>query len=190
MGNTIGSMLNELRTDHRNMVLLLSLLEAETERLSANEKPDYDLLSSVMTYMAEYPDAVHHPREDRLYQHLAALRPNIDDSLQRVESDHKELEHAGRGLCEGIEAAARGRSSDSKALAGALQRYAKHLRSHMYWEEQQLFDLADEVSDELIVDTEQVGDPLFGRKTEKRFRRLLGKIQRRMVWDAQQYMPS
>ena len=189
MSNAIGSMLTELRTDHRNMVMLLGLLEAETERLSKGSDADYELLGSVMDYIAEYPDAVHHPREDRLYHHLASLRPNLDDSLQRVESDHQELEDAGVALRQQIQELSEGRSADRNSLVERLQGYANHLRNHMYWEEQQLFTLADELGDELIVDTDQAdADPLFGKRLERRFRRLLAKIQQRMVWDSQQYL--
>lgn len=189
MGNTIGSVSDQLRADHRNMVLLLDLLEAETEKFSTTGEPDYELLGSVMTYMAEYPDAVHHPREDRLYNHLKSLQPDLDASLERVESDHKELEDAGAKLLKQVEALAAGGSTDRDALIHGLKSYAQHLRKHMYWEEQTLFTLADRLSEEYIVNTDEtVQDPLFGSQTEKRFRLLLNRIQQRMVWDAQQYL--
>ena len=189
MGNNIGSLRDELRTDHRNMVLLLDLLESETGRFAASGEVDYQLLGSVMTYMAEYPDAVHHPREDRLYQHLKSLHPDIDESLQRVETDHLDLEQAGVGLRNEIEALAAGQAADRDALIQGLKEYAQHLRQHMYWEEQTLFALADELDEGHVIDTdESAPDPLFGGRAEKRFRRLLNRIQRQMVWDAQQYL--
>ena len=83
MKNTIEKMMNELRTDHRNMVLLLDLLDAETVRLADSDEPDYELIYDVMTYLAEYPDAVHHPKEDLIYRHIKSKRPDIDESLQR-----------------------------------------------------------------------------------------------------------
>lgn len=193
MKNTIASLMSELRTDHRNMVLLLGLLEAEADRFSEGGEPDYDLLQSVMTYVADYPDAVHHPREDQLYRHLKSLHPDIDDSLERVESDHKNLEHAGTRLREQIDALTTGHSTDRETLFNGLQKYAQHLRKHMYWEEQELFSLADEMSEQSIVETKKLGgesalDPLFGSQVDRKFKRLLNRIQRRMVWDNQQYL--
>ena len=189
MGNTIGSIRAELRADHRNMVLLLDLLEAETNKFAASGEADYELLGGVMTYMAEYPDAVHHPREDRLYRHLKSVHPDIDDSLERVETDHLDLEQAGGTLRIQIEAIAAGEPEDRDALVQGLREYAQHLRNHMVWEEQTLFTLADELDEDHAVDSdESAHDPLFGTRAEKRFRRLLNRIQRRMVWDAQQYL--
>ena len=189
---TISSLMSELRSDHRNMVVLLGLLEAEAERLSGGSEPDYDLLESVMAYVADYPDAVHHPREDQLYRHLKSLHPDIDKSLERVETDHKELEHDGARLRDAIEDLAAGHSRDRDALVEGLRDYSQHLRTHMYWEEQQLFSLADQLGDERIEATRELAgesnDPLFGKQVEKKFRRLLNRIQRRMVWDSQQYL--
>ena len=189
MGNTVGTIRDELRTDHRNMVLLLDLLETELDKFTASGDADYDLLGSVMTYMAEYPDAVHHPREDRLYRHLKSLHPDLDASLERVETDHLDLEQAGATLRNEIEAVAAGETVDRATLIQGLRDYARNLRTHMYWEEQTLFALADDLDEDHEVELEEwAKDPLFGTRAEKRFRRLLNRIQRRMVWDAQQYL--
>ncbi|MCH7834317.1 MAG: hemerythrin domain-containing protein, partial [Proteobacteria bacterium] len=91
MKNTVARTMNELRADHRNMVMLLDLLDAESASLAAGNEPDYDLVYDIMTYMTEYPDAVHHPKEDLIYRHIRSSHPDIDDSLQQIEADHKAL---------------------------------------------------------------------------------------------------
>ncbi len=189
----VASLIDELRTDHRNMVLLLDLVEAETGRVAAGSEPDYELLENIMTYVADYPDAVHHPREDRLYRHLKSRHPDIDQTLQRVESDHEKLEAAGARLREKIKTLAAGfaQPPDRDAVMRNLQTYATNLRRHMYWEEQELFMLADQIGHERVakdITSTEGDDPMFGRKVEKRFRRLLNRIQRRMVWDIQHYL--
>ena len=184
MATSIETVCDELRADHRNMVLLLDLLAAETDR----GEPDYELLNSIMTYMAEYPDAVHHPREDRLYHHLQEQHPEIDASLQQVETDHAALEAEGTQLLDQLKALSAG-GGDPTALIAGLRTYAAHLRAHMYWEEQTLFALADELDPQQTLSSDTQGaDPLFGKRADRRFRRLLNRIQRHMVWDAQQYL--
>ncbi len=81
MKTDVEQLMSGLRTDHRNMALLLDLLDLETERLAASGEPDYDLVRDIMLYMTEYPDVVHHPTEDFIYRHLKSLRPDIDDDL-------------------------------------------------------------------------------------------------------------
>ena len=80
-----------------------------------------------------------------------------------------------------------------ETLADSLRRYSQHLREHMYWEEKELFELADSMTDddawaELLKDHEMGHDPIFGNRVEKRFQKLFNSIQRRIVWDSQQYL--
>lgn len=192
MKNSIEKTMNELRTDHRNMVQLLDLLDAETVRLAGCDEPDYDLVYDIMTYMSEYPDAVHHPKEDMIYRHLKAKFPDIDDSLQHIETDHKALGEASSELRRDINAIGADGVVNRESLAMALRKYSEDLRKHMYWEEKDLFELADSMHDddswnELLKSYDQARDPLFGSSVERRFQKLFNGIQRRIVWDSQQY---
>ena len=134
MKNTIEKTMNELRTDHRNMVQLLDLLDSETVRLLDSGEPDYDLVYDIMTYMSEYPDAVHHPKEDMIYRHIKSSHPDIDESLQLIETDHKALGEASSEIRRDIDAMGRDGAVSREALADSLRRYSESLRKHMYWE--------------------------------------------------------
>lgn len=192
MKNTIEKTMNELRTDHRNMVQLLDLLDAETVRLADCDEPDYDLVYDIMTYMSEYPDAVHHPKEDMIYRHLKSIHPDIDESLKHIEADHKALGEASHEIRRDIDAIAADGVVSREALAESLRKYSEDLRKHMYWEEKDLFELADRLDDDenwtvLLKAYDEASDPLFGNQTERRFQKLFNGIQRRIVWDSQQY---
>ena len=192
MKNTIEKTMNELRTDHRNMIQLLDLLDAETVRLADCDEPDYDLVYDIMTYMSEYPDAVHHPKEDMIYRHLKSIQPDIDDSLKHIEVEHKALAEASHEIRRDIDAIAADGVVSREALAESLRKYSEDLRKHMYWEEKELFELADALDDDenwtiLLKSYDEASDPLFGNQTERRFQKLFNGIQRRIVWDSQQY---
>lgn len=192
MKNTIQKTMNELRTDHRNMVQLLDLLDAETVRLADADEPDYDLVYDIMTYMSEYPDAVHHPKEDMIYRHLKENHDDIEESLRHIETDHKALGMASHEIRRDIDAIAADGVVSREALAASLRKYSEDLRKHMYWEEKELFELADTMDDdeswaELLKSYDEASDPLFGNQTERRFQKLFNGIQRRIVWDSQQY---
>ena len=184
--------MNELRADHRNMAQLLDLLDAETVRLADADEPDYDLVYDIMTYMSEYPDAVHHPKEDMIYRHLKANHDDIDESLRHIETDHKALGIASHEIRRDIDAIAADGVVSREALAASLRKYSEDLRKHMYWEEKDLFELADTMDDDeswakLLKSYDEASDPLFGSQTERRFQKLFNGIQRRIVWDSQQY---
>ena len=189
--NTIAITMNELRTDHRNMVMLLNLLDAETVRLADSDEPDYELIYDVMTYLAEYPDAVHHPKEDLIYRHIKSKRPDIDDSLRHIEVDHEALSQASNEIRRDIDAINAEGLVDRQTLAVALRQYSKDLRKHMYWEERDLFELADSMDDDeewatVLMKYDLAHDPLFGSQVERRFQKLFNNIQWHTVWSGQQ----
>ncbi len=145
MKNDVEQLMSSLRTDHRNMALLLDLLDVERERLAASGVPDYGLVQDIMRYMTEFPDVVHHPTEDFIYRHLKSLRPDIDDDLERVERDHENIENLGLKLKNDIEAMSVGANLNRDEVIKELRQYIRQLREHMYWEEKGLFTLADEL---------------------------------------------
>ena len=135
MKDKVEQLMRGLRTDHRNMAQLLDLLHMETERLAASGEPDYDLVQDVMRYMTEYPDVVHHPKEDLIYRHLRSLHPDIDDDLKRVETDHRHIEESGLKLKNDIEAISAGANLNRDEIIDNLHQYIEQLREHMCWEE-------------------------------------------------------
>jgi len=192
MKNTIEKTMHELRIDHRNLVILLDLLDAESTRLLADVEPDYELVKDIMTYMTEYPDAIHHPKEDLIYQYIHTRQEGLEESLQHIEDDHKSLDKASRAILRDIGAINDESATDRESIATALRKYSTDLRRHMFWEEKDLFELADSMRDdeswaELLKRHDDRHDPLFGRSVERRFQKLFNSIQRRMVWDSQQY---
>ncbi len=193
MTKDVEQLMSGLRGDHRNMVMLLDFLEAEINRLAASAEPDYDLVRDIMLYVTEYPDVVHHPKEDIVYRHLKSLRPEIHTDLERVETDHQYLEELGRKLRNGIEAISIGANLNRDELIEKLYHYMEQHREHMYWEEINLFSLADELQhygdwSEVVLKNNEISDLLFGSRVERKYRRLLARIQQRVVRDSQKYL--
>jgi len=193
MTKDVEQLMNGLRGDHRNMALLLDLLDAEIDRLSVSEEPDYDLVRDIMLYMTEYPDVVHHPKEDIVFRHLKSLRPEIRTDLERVETDHQYLEESGLKLKNDMEAISNGAKLDRGELIEKFHHYMEQLREHMYWEETELFSLADELQhygdwSEVVLANNEVSDPLFGSPAERKYRSLLASIHQRVVWEGQKFL--
>lgn len=190
MNNAVEILLSGLRSDHRNMALLLDSLDAEIDKLTASREPDYSLVRDIMLYVTEYPDVVHHPKEDFVYRHLATLRPDIQANLERVEKDHQYIEEWGLKLKYDIEALSSGTTPGRDELVAELHEYMEQLREHMYWEETELFSLADELQhygdwSDVILANNEISDPLFGSPAERKYRSLLASIHHRVVWDGQ-----
>lgn len=193
MNSVIEQVMSGLRSDHRNMALLLDALDAEIDKLAASGEPDYGLVRDIMLYVTEYPDIVHHPKEDIVYRHLKSLRPDIHTSLARVEADHKYIEDWGLTLKHDIAALSEGADTGHDELVVELRQYMEQLREHMYWEETELFSLADELQhygdwSEVVLANNEVSDPLFGSPVERKYRSLLTSIQQRVVWEGKKML--
>jgi hemerythrin-like domain-containing protein len=193
MTNDVEQLMSGLRSDHRNMVMLLDLLEAEINRLATSGEPDYDLVRDIMLYVTEYLDVVHHPKEDIVYRHLKSLRPEIHTDLERIETDHQYIEESGLKLRNSIEAISMGANLNRDDLIENFHHYSDQLREHMYWEETKLFSVADELQhfgdwSEVVLKNNEISDPLFGSRVERKYGRILARIQQRVVWDTQKYL--
>ena len=104
----LSTLLDDLRQDHRNMAVLLNLLEREIGHIHEGQAADEELMQDIMRYMTCYSDAVHHPKEDILYECMRRLEPGLAHNLERVEPEHQRLAERGDTLRRDIEASASG----------------------------------------------------------------------------------
>jgi len=178
----LADILNDLREDHRNIAIMLDLLERETGRIRDGEEPDFELIHDIMRYMTVYSDAVHHPKEDILYEAIRTGRPDLADGLEQVEPEHQELARLGEALRNDIEAIASGVAVTRDCIVADTTKYIALLRYHMDWEEGDLFGRAASLVDAeaaMFVDISRLKDldPVFGPEREHSFANLLENIK-------------
>ena len=59
--------LNRLHGAHADLARLLALLERQLALFTAGDAADCDVIGAILRDCLEYPDAVHHPKEDLIY---------------------------------------------------------------------------------------------------------------------------
>jgi len=182
MDSSASTIIAELRTDHKNMALMLNLLERESNRIYEGQEPDYELLQDIMHYMTVYPDAVHHPKEDRLYAELKAFRPDLSTGFKRITMDHRHIAELSLKLRTDIESINLGNPIRRNAVVADALRYVNTLRGHMQWEELDLFRRVDEMIDQghNALDSANFrhrSDPVFGPEVEENFGRLVESVE-------------
>lgn len=178
-GTTI---MRELREDHRNMAVILGLLDDVIGLTSSGKDPDFHLLAEIMRYMTVYPDAVHHPKEDILYERLRSERADLAEGLEHVTEDHRVIAELGSRLRNDVEAVIAGAAVRRKTLIEDASAYVSRLRTHMQWEESDLFNRIDSMLDAepMEFDVSQyahVRDPIFEPQVDNEFERLLSNMQ-------------
>ena len=160
--------IDTLHKEHRYMDLLLRELDQRLQAAEPLTTADYYLMQDILSYMHEYPDAVHHPTEDLLFEKLVLRDPSMQQPLTAVRDEHEQLSQSSAELKKLLAAAAElSTPQDEAALTAALRRYSTKLRRHMQREEQELFPhavacLANQDWRAIDEQLSRAQDPLFG----------------------------
>lgn len=107
--------------------------------------PDFKVFRAMLLYISDYPEQVHHPKEDAvLFARLRARTASINDVLERLEAQHA----GGDALVSALERAL-SRYELQGGAAGArfaelVEQYAGFYFAHMRLEEEQVLSAAQE----------------------------------------------
>lgn len=82
--------LSIIRGEHRTLAAVVNALEHVAADMAANKlTPDYKLLWSIMYYIEEFPERLHHPKEDSvLFPRLRGNTPDLDEVLDELGRQH------------------------------------------------------------------------------------------------------
>ena len=177
----VRDLMRELHDDHRNMGIVLELLDDVIAEMSSGGDPDFELFNEIMRYMTVYPDAVHHPKEDVVYAELRMQRPDLADGLDHVPDDHRDIAALGSQLRGEVEAINAGAAVRREQMIEDTAAYVERLRQHMAWEESEFFSRIDRMMDAEprkidVAAFEHIRDPVFELEIEAGFRRLIRSI--------------
>jgi len=92
------SQIAQLHAEHGNFSLLLSILEEQVAEFRDGESPDYDLMLEIVSYLREFGDSFHHPREDAAFTILVTRDPQMKLPINRLLQEHRVLAVAGEEL--------------------------------------------------------------------------------------------
>jgi hemerythrin-like domain-containing protein len=144
--------------------------------------PDYSLMRSIIVYIQEYPEQIHHPLEDMIY---SILLKRVDDVefVQELITEHTQLEVVTRRLRDSIESL----SSDIASKEELKQQLSEFLvgqRQHIYTEEIKVYPLVQSVLTkedwrQLQSMVPILDGPIFGRRTRDDYERLYREIEDR-----------
>src|SRR4249920_3646160 len=128
-----------IHDEHRSISAVLHALQqlAKDAEDSAVE-PRFEVFRAMLYYIDQFPERLHHPKEDRyLFALLAARAPQTKGLVEELRAEHvkgaqlvRDLEHAQIGLEVGWQ-------GGTHAFRAAVDAYAQFHWNHMRKEEQQ-----------------------------------------------------
>jgi hemerythrin-like domain-containing protein len=163
-----------LYVEHQYVARLLEILERQISAAARAEPLDREASIAVMSYMTEYPDAYHHPREDAMFARLAKRDSSLVARIAEIKRAHRTIGSAGKKLLAALQRPEGSTRVDEGSVISLMNDYVKALREHMSIEERDLFQRAREVLDERDLEEidrafARVIDPLFEAALEDAF---------------------
>lgn len=167
--------------EHAYFRRLLEGLQKEVDVFATGERPNYELMLDSITYLREFSDRIHHPREDAAFARLVRRFPEMQLPLARLEQEHRVIAHAGETLRNHLAAILDGSTVPRAEVETAAATYLVYYRSHIAREDKDVLTraaaaLTREDWDAVRNAVPQAEDPLFGRHPEQRFRQLRRQI--------------
>ncbi|GAB7541917.1 hemerythrin domain-containing protein [Cupriavidus sp. 8B] len=167
--------------EHVNFARLLDLLEEHVAAFHRGERPNYDLMSTILYYMRNFGDRVHHPREDVAYARLVGRDPGMQLVVNRLLQEHRVIATAGEDLLNRLNEAEGDIMIPRAALEAATATYLVYYRSHISAEERDVMPRAAQLLTqddwaEVAATVPASPDPLFGDNVQERFKALRMQI--------------
>jgi hemerythrin-like domain-containing protein len=163
-----------LRQEHRNIEKLLLVLEQELNLFDRGERPDYEVIQAVISYFEVYPDAYHHPQEDRVFQKLKARDPVVAANIGDLAAEHRSGAERLRRVARAVQSILMDREVLRQMVYDIIRDFIAHERHHMAVEERDFFPAAikalqpEDWADIASTLTDRK-DPLFSEIVEERF---------------------
>jgi hemerythrin-like domain-containing protein len=167
--------------EHAYFGSLLRLLQKELDVLHAGERPRYALMQDIVTYLRDYSDRYHHPREDEAFHRLVKYCPEMALPLARLHQEHRVIAHAGESLLQHLNAILQDVVVPRAEVEMALATYLVYYGNHIAKEETDVLTRAAKkltAADwDAVREAVPTGrDPLFGDHPEERYRELRRQI--------------
>ncbi|MBR0794982.1 hemerythrin domain-containing protein [Bradyrhizobium jicamae] len=163
-----------LRQEHRNIEMLLQVLERELGVFARGERPDYEVVHAVIAYFKVYPDACHHPLEDVVLEKLKVRDSVAAARIGDLAADHRRGANRLRRVALAIEGVLADQELLRQTVNDIIRDFIEQERCHMAKEEHDFFPAALKALRpqdwaEIVARLSDQRDPVFSEVVEEKF---------------------
>ncbi len=172
-----------IKAEHRSLAAVLNA--ANHLRVEIGEQrllPNYRLLWAIIRYIEEFPETLHHPKEDRyLFSKLQARTQAADAIIATLQKEHRDGNEKIDLLRQALSKYEGGAVGASTTFFTMLEAFVKFHFRHMTMEERDIFPLAETYLtaqdwQEIAAAFRDNHDPMFGTAQCEHFRELFHQI--------------
>lgn len=172
-----------IKAEHRSLAAVLNAANhLRTEICADRLKPNFRLLWAIIHYIEEFPETLHHPKEDHfLFARLQARTHAADALIGTLHQEHQDGKARIQSLRQALGQFEGGSAGGSEAFFAMLETFTQFHFQHMTMEERDIFPLAEihlNAQDWLEISAafRDNQDPLFGAVRLEHFRELFHQI--------------
>jgi hemerythrin-like domain-containing protein/nucleotide-binding universal stress UspA family protein len=177
------SALATIQDEHRSIAAVLHALQHLVGAVLRGESTlDSRLVRSAIHYLRTFPEALHHPKEERyIFTRLRGRSPELDGALDELQRQHGEGATLLDGLEDAVEGYEREQPESPARLSEALEKLAVAQWQHMKTEEVVILPAAREHLTEsewteIAEAFGRNGDPRFDAADDADFRKLFTRL--------------
>ena len=179
----MARMIELLRAEHRDIEQLLNVLEGELEVFERRERPDYEVIQTIISYFQDYPDCCHHPKEDMIFDKLKARDSPKAKGIGDVEAEHRQETERLDRVARIVRNVLLDREIARQTFSEVMRDFIDQQRVHMAMEVRTLFPVAEnalrpEDWREIDVKWNDKTESLFNVAMEERCQSLRDRILR------------
>ena len=173
----------ELHQDHVHLARVLCVLDKQLDIIKTDADVNLFLMIDILDYIRHYPDLIHHPKEDKVYEVFKDCSTEGADIVEALMSEHQQLPSASKELHELLDGAANGIVFvNRQELHEKVNDFCIIQKKHMSMEEDKIFPLINKImtdEDWARVDLaiQENNDPLFGANIEDCYQNLYQSIK-------------
>jgi hemerythrin-like domain-containing protein len=179
----LNSALAIIRDEHRSLAAVVQgfhyLIQGMRE---SHTKPDFKLLRAMICYFEEFPEKLHHPKEDAyLFASLRRRTKEADRVIAELEQQHIRATRDVRDLALALGRYEAGKRGGLARFAVAAEKFSEQTLAHMALEESTVIPLAMQYLTpedwvEIGVAFGKNGDPRFEADADQEYRDLFSRI--------------
>ncbi len=128
--------------EHANFSRLLDAFEKQVTRFHEGENPDIDLMLEIVSYLREFGDRFHHPREDAAFARLVIRDPSLRLPINRLLQEHRAIAAAGEELVTRLKEVIADALILRATVEAAAALYLVYYRHHLATEEREILPRA------------------------------------------------
>ena len=172
--------------EHVRFERLLNYLEQQMAAFREGLSPHYELMAEIISYLSEYADRAHHPREDVAFKILSQRDPALLPLVQRLSQEHRVIDHAGALLLSYLSDIVKDVFVKRENVEAAADTFLVYYRNHIQREEESILPAAvrlmtDQDWQEVVQAVPSRPDPVFGALPGTTYRAIQAQLKREGV---------